>query len=60
MLPLGGVLVALFVGWRVSSETSLAELGLQPGLAFNTWRWLLRWLAPVSVGAVLYSLTIGA
>lgn len=60
LMPLGGVLVALFVGWRVSEETIVEELGMSRGPAYRIWRFCLRWLAPVAVGAVMYSLTIGA
>ncbi len=60
LMPLGGVLVALFVGWRVSRNVTREELGLSDGFAFQLWRILLRYVAPISVGGVLYYLTLGS
>jgi neurotransmitter:Na+ symporter, NSS family len=53
LLPLGGMLIALFVGWVLSAETTRAELGLADGRVFRAWRFVLRWLAPLAVGWVL-------
>ena len=53
MMPLGGMLIAIFAGWRMSRATLLTELGLQPGFLFQTWRWLLRVVVPLSIGALL-------
>lgn len=52
MLPLGGVLIAIFVGWRVSRETASEELGIS-GLGFRFWRLLVRFVIPILVGLVL-------
>lgn len=50
MLPLGGLLVALFVGWCVRPEMLAAELGSARAAAlFRAWLVLLRFLAPVAV-----------
>jgi NSS family neurotransmitter:Na+ symporter len=53
MLPLGGVLIAIFVGWVLSSETTREELGLPQGGAFSAWRFLVRYVCPVAIAAVL-------
>jgi neurotransmitter:Na+ symporter, NSS family len=53
LLPLGGMLIALFVGWVLSAETTRQELGMPDGFAFRAWRFLLRFVAPVAVGWVL-------
>jgi neurotransmitter:Na+ symporter, NSS family len=53
LLPLGGMLIALFVGWVLSAETTRAELGLADSRVFRAWRFTLRWLAPLAVGWVL-------
>ena len=55
MLPLGGVLIAVFVGWIMSREDTRDELGLPDTLAFKSWRWLVRYLVPLAVSAVLVS-----
>lgn len=52
-MPLGGILVALFAGWRMSRQATLAELGLADGLLYRTWRWLLRTVVPLAIAAVL-------
>ena len=51
-LPLGGFLIAIFVGWAVRRETAAAELDLGPS-AFRVWHGLIRYLAPLAVVVVL-------
>lgn len=53
LLPLGGVLVALFVGWRVTRAVSLHEADLADGFLGVVWLWLLRILVPALVLAIL-------
>jgi neurotransmitter:Na+ symporter, NSS family len=53
LLPLGGVLIAVFTGWVLSSETTRAELGLGDSRIFRAWRFMLRYVAPLGVGWVL-------
>lgn len=53
LLPLGGMLIAVFVGWVLSADTTRQELGLRDGRGFRAWRFVLRYLAPVAVGWVL-------
>ncbi len=53
MLPLGGALIALFAGWFMSRQDILEELGLSDGRAYFVWRFLIRYVAPVGVSAVL-------
>ena len=55
LLPLGGVLIAVFVGWVVSSETARQEVGVEDGVWFRAWRFLLRFIAPLGVGWVLFA-----
>lgn len=52
ILPVGGMLYALFAGWWLSKETTMSELGLKDGLGFQSWRFLTRFVAPLAVGAV--------
>ena len=59
MMPLGGVLVAVFVGWRLNKAKSVEQLGLGESSGFRLWYGLLRWLAPVAIGSLLLYLTIG-
>lgn len=52
MLPLGGVLIAVFAGYRMSRRASVEELGMGDGLAYIVWRTLVRYVAPLGVIAV--------
>lgn len=51
LLPIGGLLLALFVGWRVSRRS--LELDLGAGRGFRVWHFLLRYVTPVAVLIVL-------
>jgi neurotransmitter:Na+ symporter, NSS family len=53
LLPLGGMLIAVFVGWVLSAETTRDEFGLADSAAFRAWRFTLRYVAPLGVGWVL-------
>jgi NSS family neurotransmitter:Na+ symporter len=53
MLPLGGMLIAVFAGWRLARAASVAELGLGDGLAYRLWWVLIRYVTPVAVLIVL-------
>jgi NSS family neurotransmitter:Na+ symporter len=49
MLPLGGLLIAIFVGWGMRRESSLDELAMGDGFFYNIWRILVRYVTPVAV-----------
>ena len=51
LLPLGGLLVAVFSGWIVSRNMLTSELG--EGNVMNIWRFLIRWFVPPFVAFVL-------
>jgi NSS family neurotransmitter:Na+ symporter len=55
MMPIGGLLLALFVGWRIRPEDISQELQIRHPALFRTWFWLLRWLVPLSIAGILYS-----
>jgi len=55
MMPLGGLLLALFVGWRVAPKAIKHELLIKRSWFFNIWFWLLRWPVPLSIAAILIS-----
>ncbi len=55
MMPLGGLLLALFVGWRVSPQAVASELNIHSKWFFGAWFWLLRWLVPVSITIIFIS-----
>lgn len=55
IMPLGGLLITLFVGWRMSREQVLDELtndGTLSPLAARIVLFLIRWIAPVGVAIV--------
>lgn len=53
MLPLGGLLIALFAGWVLKDSILREQLAGMPAWGFAVWRWLLRVLCPLLVLAVL-------
>lgn len=57
MLPLGGLLIAVFSVWMMSAESSRSELGLRDGIAYRTWRFLVRYIAPVAIVLVFIQVT---
>ena len=52
MLPLGGIFIAIFVGWIMKKEDVLDELGFQENLIFKAWYFSVRFVAPTLVGLV--------
>jgi NSS family neurotransmitter:Na+ symporter len=55
MMPLGGLLLALFVGWKLSPSAISRELAIKRQWFFNIWYWLLRWVVPLSIALILVS-----
>ncbi len=55
LLPLGGLLTAVFVGWRMRQEDVLAEAlqggGMTGGLA-KIWYFLVRTIAPIAISLI--------
>jgi len=48
MMPIGGILVAVFAGWLMKRQYSLDELyGGRPTPGYTAWRVLVRYLAPL-------------
>ncbi len=52
LLPVNGMLIALFVGWMVPRAIQRAETGW-PALPLGVWRFFLRVLAPLAILAIL-------
>ena len=51
LLPLGGLLCAIFAGWVLSRDMLVSELG--EGLVMNAWRFLMRWFVPPFIAIIL-------
>ena len=56
MLPLGGLLIALFAGWVMKRQSSMDELGLGNGVLYSTWRVLVRFITPIAILIVFANL----
>ena len=52
-LPLGGLLIALFVGWFVKDELSASELALGNATTFKLWHQLVRWVVVPALVIIL-------
>jgi NSS family neurotransmitter:Na+ symporter len=54
MLPLGGILIAVFAGWVMRTAASADELGVSAdSLTYRVWHMLARFVAPVAIAVVL-------
>lgn len=56
LMPLGGVLVCLFVGWRIDRRILKAELtnkGSVPFHFFRCYAFFLRYVAPIAITLIL-------
>ena len=53
MLPLGGLLIALYAGWVLPARIRHNELSDLSGFAAGTWLFLVRFVAPILVIIVL-------
>jgi len=49
ILPLGGLCIALFVGWVMSRESVVDEMGGRSGIDFKLWYFVVRFITPVAV-----------
>ena len=52
LLPLGGLLIAVFAGWVMTKEATAQELGLGEGAAYSLWRVLVRFPVPVAIATI--------
>lgn len=55
LLPVGAFLTAIFIGWFASRDSIREEIGLPEGLAFTTWRVLIRFVVPVALAVIFLS-----
>lgn len=53
LLPLGGILIALFAGWVMKDSARREELAMSDGL-YCIWRFLVRYVSPIAVSIVLF------
>lgn len=55
MLPLGGLLIAVFAGWVMRRSSTEDELAL-PERSYSLWRFVIRYITPVAIGVVVLNL----
>lgn len=58
LLPLGGLLIALFVGWGWKKSDALSESDLGNTSLGRTWFYVLRYVAPIAI-ALVFLVSIG-
>ena len=55
MMPIGGLLIALFVGWYLKRSISYDEstnFGLQKAPYFEGYMFILRYIAPIAIALI--------
>jgi NSS family neurotransmitter:Na+ symporter len=52
MMPLGGLLIAVFVGWFTAQQSSRSELAMARPFNFAAWRASIRYIAPLAILAI--------
>lgn len=52
LIPVGGLLIALFAGWMMKSEVIATELGLNKAITLTLWKFLVRFVAPIAIVAI--------
>ena len=57
LLPLGGLLIALFAGWVLPKTTVGEQLGLTEGWKWHVWNVAIRFVAPIGV-VVVFAYTL--
>jgi NSS family neurotransmitter:Na+ symporter len=53
LLPLGGLLIAVFAGWIVTADATRDELGSLNRLGYSIWRFLIRYVVPPALLVIL-------
>ncbi len=56
MLPLGGLIMAIFVGFIIEKQRVESVMRPQLGFAFDAWYFSLRYITPVAMFVVMLSL----
>jgi NSS family neurotransmitter:Na+ symporter len=53
LLLIGGLLISVFIGWFVPKHIKLDEIGVEEGLFFTFWRFMIRFVIPPVLIVVL-------
>ena len=55
MMPLGGILMALFVGWLVKPSVLAEDLDFGSAALATVWLWMIRIVVPLAILWILYT-----
>lgn len=53
MLPIGGLLIAVFCAWRLPRAVVQAQLGMRSGVLWGLWQLLIGIVAPLAVATIM-------
>ena len=53
MMPIGGMLIAIFAGWFMRDSTLAEELRINTPWLFRTWQLLIRTVTPLAIAGIL-------
>ncbi len=53
MLPVGGLLIAVFAAWQMQKQSLREELFAMMGWAFEAWHFLIRFVVPPAIAVTL-------
>ena len=53
--PLGGMLIAIFIGWFMKESLIKDELGSINPMIYSIWKIFIKFVAPIGIGCVLLS-----
>lgn len=53
ILPLCGLAIAIYVGWRLAPATVMEAANLEKSAVGRTWLWLLRIVVPATIAVIL-------
>ena len=56
MLPLGGLSIAIFAGWKMSRASVQEELAIQSPFAYKIWRLLICYISPLAIMIVFLNI----
>jgi NSS family neurotransmitter:Na+ symporter len=54
-MPLGAILIAIFVGWRMHRDDLSEELPVMGPALFKVWLLMIRVVVPIALLAILVS-----
>ena len=55
LLPLGGMLIAIFVGWLMNQNLISNEIGHINFYIYRLWKFFIKFIAPISVASIFIS-----